>query len=411
MSFVGNVEECKALQGIKVVDFSVSGVGPFMSTYLGSFGAQAVKVETKLKPDIMRVSTPYKDGISGVDRAGLFNTFNCGKYSIALNLNHPRQKEVTDKLLKWADVMIEGFTVGVKERWGLDYPSVSKINPQIIMLSTTSQGQTGPCCKHPAWGWAMKSLCGFAHLSGWPDREGAAPAPSYTDEVSPWFGIVSILAALDYRRRTGKGQFIDHSQVEASLHFLTPAILDYTANGRRQTRHGNSSPHACPHGCYRCQGEDRWCVIAVFTDEEWMNLCHTIGGPAWTRDPRFATLLGRKEHELELDRLVEEWTINHTPEEVMSRLQSAGVAAGVVQDEEDIMDRDPHLRYRGYCPDAEHPIMGRFRQNGFPPRLSLTPARARRAPCLGEHTEYVCTNFLGMADEEFLDLLQSGVFT
>ena len=405
------IDEGKALQGIKVVDFSVSGVGPFMSTFLGSFGAETVKVETNLRPDILRVSTPYKDGVSGVDRSGLFNTANPGKYSMAVDLNHPRQKEVTTELVKWADVIIEGFTVGVKERWGLDYNSVSKINPGIIMICTTSQGQTGPYNKHPAWGWSMKSLCGFTHLSGWPDRDGAAPAPSYTDEVSPWFGLVSIMAALDYRRRTGKGQFIDHSQVEASLHFLAPAILDYTANGRRQIRRGNSSPYACPHSCYRCRGNDRWCVIAVFTDEEWQDLCYAMGEPAWIKDPRFAMFSGRKEHELELDRLIEDWTINYTPEEVMYRLQSAGIASGVVEDEEDIMDRDPQLQDREYFQWVEHPVMGRFRHMGFPPRLSLTPARPRRAPCLGEHTEHVCIDFLGMSEEKFLDLLQSELFT
>lgn len=405
------MEQHGALHGIKVLDFTISVVGPYVSTYLGNFGAEVVKVETNLRPDITRLSTPFKDGITGVDCSGLFNYINHNKYSVALDLNHPRQKEVTEKLLKWADVMVEGFTVGVKERWELDYHSVSRINPQIIMLSTTSQGQTGPCCKHPGWGWAMKSLCGFTQLSGWPDRDGAAPAPSYTDEISPWFAIASILAALDYRRRTGKGQFIDHSQTESSLHFLSPAILDYTANGRRQNRQGNSSPHACPHGCYRCRGEDRWCVIAVSTDEEWHSLCQTMDDPTWTRDPRFATLLGRKEHELELDRLIEQWTINYAPEEVMSRLQSAGVAAGVVQDEEDILDRDPHLQFRGHFPWAEHPVTGYHQIMGVPFKLPLTPVQSWRAPCLGEHTEYVCTNFLGMSDEKFLDLLQSGIFT
>ncbi|MFA4837351.1 MAG: CoA transferase [Dehalococcoidia bacterium] len=399
------------LERIKVLDFCVSIAGPVLSTYLGGFGAEVVKVETSLKPDILRLSTPYKEGLSGADRSGLFQYMSPNKYSIALNMNHPRKDEVVERLVKWADVMTENFTVGVKERWGLGYSDVSRINPRIVMASTNSQGQSGPHCQHPAWGWSMKSLCGFTHMTGWPDRDGTAPAPSYTDEVAPWFALAAILAALDYRRRTGKGQYIDHSQVEASLHFLAPAILDYTANGRRQTRQGNSSSRACPHGCYRCLGEDRWCVIAAFSDREWNIFCKAIGEPDWAMDSRFINFRGRKENEEELDRLVESWTIEHTAEEVMSLLQSAGVTAGIVEDEEDIMDRDPHLKFREYFRWVEHPVMGKERVMGFPFKLSRSVPALRPAPCLGEHTEKVCSDLLGMSGEEFIDLLQSGVFT
>ncbi|MDD5093351.1 MAG: CoA transferase [Dehalococcoidia bacterium] len=399
------------LEGLRVLDFSVSVAGPFISTYLGGFGAEVVKVETSLKPDILRMSTPYKDELTGTDRSGLFSYVNSNKFSMALDMNHPRKHEVAESLIKWADVMIDNFTVGVKERWGLDYPQASRINPRIIMLSTSSQGQTGPHCQHPGWGWSMKSLCGFTHMTGWPDRDGTSPASSYTDEVAPWFAVAAILASLDWRRRTGKGQYIDHSQVEASLQFLSPALLDWTANGRRQTRQGNLSSRACPHGCYRCLGEDRWCVIAVFSNEEWESLCRAMGDPAWTRDPRFATLSSRKENEEELNQLIEAWSIGHTPEEVMTRLQSAGVAAGIVQDEEDIIDRDPHLKFREHFPWVEHPVMGSVQAIGFPFKLSRSPARAIPAPCLGEHTEKICTEFLGMPVEEFIDLFQSGVFT
>ncbi len=399
------------LQGLKILDLAVSIAGPVLSTYLGNFGADVVKVETQIKPDILRLSTPCKDGISGVDRSGLFNYMSPSKYSLALDMNHPRRDEVTRRLVRWADVIIENMTVGVKERWGLDYSSVSEINPAIIMVSTTSQGQTGPHGQHPAWGWSMKSLCGFTHITGWPDRDGTPPAPSYTDEIAPWFAIATLLAALDYRRRTGKGQFIDHSQVEASLHFLSPALLDYTVNGRSQQRAGNTSPRACPHGCYRCIGEDRWCVIAVFTEDEWQSLCKVIGNPEWTRDERFRTFAGRKANEEELDRLIESRTIGHTPEEVMGPLQAVGVPSGIVQDEEDILDRDPHLEARGYFPVVEHPVMGRERVMGFPFKLSEYFPHTRPAPCLGEHTSKVCLDFVGMSTEEFVDLLQSGLFT
>jgi benzylsuccinate CoA-transferase BbsF subunit len=329
---------------------------------------------------------------------------------LGLNLSHPHQKEVTESLIRWADVMIESFSVGVKEKWGLSYDEVKIINPEIIMLSTTAQGQTGPHCRHPAWGWSMKNMCGFTHLTGWPDRDGTAPAPSYTDQVSPWLGLVAILAAMDYRRRTGSGQFIDLSQVESSLHSIAPAILNFSANGRNQARQGNTIPGAAPHGCYRCLGEDRWCVIAIFTDEEWQSLCRAIGDPAWTSDSRFATFLGRKHNEQELDMLLGEWTVQHTPREVMDLLQSAGVAAGVVQDGEDLMDGDSHIKFRQHFLNVDHPVMGKHRAMGFPVKFSESRTQSKHAPCLGEHTEYVCTSLLGMSSERFIELLESNLF-
>jgi benzylsuccinate CoA-transferase BbsF subunit len=234
--------------------------------------------------------------------------------------------------------------------------------------------------------------------------------PAYTDCISPRFASASLIAALDYRNKTGKGQLIDLSEFETAVYFILPAILDCAANGREPSRTGNSSPHAAPHGVYPCKGDDRWCAIAVFTDGEWRNLCRVIGRPEYTADPRFNTLASRKKNEEELNRLLGDWTSGFTAEDVMSRMQAAGVPAGVVKNTADIY-ADPQLRERNLFWLMDHPETGPFTHLGQSFELSKTPARAYSpSPLLGEHTEYVCTGILGMSDEEFVELVQSGVF-
>jgi benzylsuccinate CoA-transferase BbsF subunit len=293
---------------------------------------------------------------------------------------------------------------------GLDYEELRKVKPDIIMVSTCQQGQTGPYASHPGMGYQLPSVAGFTHLLGWPGKEVSTPYGAYTDFQPPLFGATALMAALDYRRRTGKGQHLDLGQYEASIHFLTPLILDYVVNDRVADRTGNRCPHAAPHAAYPCLGEDRWCTIAVFTDEEWRSFCQVIGNPPWTNNPRFATALGRKQNEDELDILIGEWTCRFVAQEVMTMMQAAGVPAGVVQTEEEVC-QDPQLRHRHHFWQLKHPVIGEHTYEEEAYRLSQTPGELTTpGPCLGEHNEYVCTKILGMNDEEFLELLSQGVF-
>jgi len=328
---------------------------------------------------------------------------------MSLNLNHPRSLEVVNNLVTWADIVAENYSPGTMEKWGLGYENLKAIKPDIIMFRSSNQGQDGPHASFSAYGVSLLGLAGFPRFTGWPDGD-CLPLPSaYTDLVTPRFAAATLIAALDYRRRTGKGQYIDCSQLEASIHFLAPAMLDYTFNNRQQGRLGNSCPYACPHGVYRCKGEDRWCAIAVFNDEEWQALCR-LCNPSWSQDQRFHTLLDRKSNEEELNKLIEEWTIDFTAEEVMSQMQSRGVAAAVVQNAADLY-LDPQLKERGYFWHLDHPVLGSYPHLGQVSKLSRTPATAKMpAPCLGEHTEYVCTQILSMPDDQFLELYQAGVF-
>jgi benzylsuccinate CoA-transferase BbsF subunit len=278
------------------------------------------------------------------------------------------------------------------------------------MLSSSTQGQTGPEAQQAGFGLELASRSGFTHFVGWPDQEAVGVGYPYTDTITPPVGVIAIMAALEYRRRTGRGQYIDLSQLEVGVQYLAPALLNFTVNGCEGGRIGNHHPCAAPHGAYRCQGEDRWCTIAVFHDEEWEAFRNVIGQPTWTQDSKFATALSRKTNEEELDKLVENWTSKLPAEEVMGRMQAAGIAAGVVQSGKDLVE-DPQLKHRHHFWYLNHPEMGPCAYDGPPFKLSETPAELRMpAPCLGEHTEYVCTQILGMPDEEFIELLAEGVF-
>jgi benzylsuccinate CoA-transferase BbsF subunit len=218
------------------------------------------------------------------------------------------------------------------------------------------------------------------------------------------------MAALEYRRRTGKGQYLDMSQYETGIQFMAPLVLDYVVNKRVATRMGNQCPYAAPHNTYRCQGEDRWCAIAVFTNEEWESFCRIIGNPALANDPRFATLLARKENEEELDRFVNEWTISRSAEEAMNVMQAAGVAAGVVETGEDLLDHDPQFKHRSTFVELEYPGIGKYRTHiGAHFQLSKYTCDITRAPLLGEHNEYVFKKILGIPDDEFDKLVKEGV--
>ena len=276
------------------------------------------------------------------------------------------------------------------------------------MLSACMQGQTGPHAAHPGLGFHLTALSGFSNITGWPDRQPLDLGP-HTDFIAPHFNLLAILAAIDYRRRTGKGQYIDISQYENGIHFMAPIILDYVVNQRIANRMGNRHSDAAPHGAYRCHGEDRWCAIAVFTDEEWQSFSKVIGDPRLTTNLKFSTLLARKENEDELDSLVEEWTINRSAEEVMNLLQAAGVAAGVVQTGEDLLEHDPQLKHRQFFQELDHPEIGKHYARCPAFTLSKSSCEVQRAPLLGEHNEYLLKETLGMSDEEIAELVIEGV--
>lgn len=399
-----------ALEGVKILDFSWVIAGPKATKYLANLGATVVRVESEQRIDFLRAYPPFPEGISGINRSGTFAHLNDGKYGIAVNTKHPKAMIVLEKLVQWADVIVENFTPGTMERWGLAYEDLRKINPETIMLRASMMGQTGPYTQQTGLGTMLQAYAGFSNLVGWPDRVPVGSAAPYSDFPAAGFIAIGVLAGLDYKRRTGKGQCIDLSQLEISQQMLIPALLDYAANKRGLEAMGNRHPDSCPHGAYPCRGEDRWCLISVFNEQEWEALKGVMGNPPWAEDEKFSSLKSRKSNEDEIDHRIAAWTISHDGEDLMNHLQKAGVPAGMVKNGRDIHE-DPQLAHRRHLVPIEHQEMGKVNYDCPPFRLSLTPLRMEMpSPCLGEHTEMVCREFLKMRDEEFFELLAEDVF-
>jgi crotonobetainyl-CoA:carnitine CoA-transferase CaiB-like acyl-CoA transferase len=396
-------------EDMKIAAFSWAMVGPLTLKFFADYGATVVRVETSLRPCVTRTSAPYKDNVPGINRSGYFNHFSANMMSLSLNMNTSQGLSVAKELVSWADVVMENFTPGVMDKWGLGYEALTKIKPDIIMVRQNGFGIEGPYKNLAAFGMILAAIAGIPNYIGWPDR---GPLPigvgAYTDSISPRFASAALIAALDYRDRTGKGQLIDLAQFETALYFLLPGLLDAAANEREPARNGNAVPYAAPHNVYPCKGKERWCTIAVTSDVHWAGLCDAIGRPELATDQRFDSLPHRKENENALDAMIEAWTINRAPEEVMTVLQAAGVPAGIVENAADILE-DPQLRARGLFWPMEHSEMGMFTHLGSSMVLSTTPAQASTpSPCMGEHNEYVLTKILGKTDEEFVELLAAG---
>jgi len=400
----------QALAGLKVLDLGWVFAGPFGPRFLGDYGATVIKVESFKRVDPLRPMSPYAGGKAGINRGVYFLWHNPNKYSISVDYQHPKGLALLKKLIAWADVVVENFTPGTLEKLGLGYEDLKKINPGVILVRVSAAGQQGPHALMRGLGQMLKGLSGLAN-TGLP---GQIPTPNpvaHTDFTAGYYFTCVTLAALDYRRRTGKGQAIDGSQIESAVIFYSPAILDYVVNKRIQGLMGNRVPHAAPHNAYRCKGDDRWCVLSVFNDEEWETLCNVIGNPPWASGAKYSTLEGRKEHEDELDELIEAWTTQFTPEEVMEKMQKAGVAAGVVKNAKDLFE-DPQLQHRDHFQYAEHSEVGQTCYSTPSYKLAETPPEIRLpSPCLGEHTEFICREILGMDDEEFVTLVQEEVLT
>ena len=404
-------------EGLKVLDLTWVAVGPITMKFLGDHGATVVRVESVTRPDPARSVPPFGGATPGFNRSAFSSKFNTNKLGLGLNLAKPKAREIIERLLReWRpDVIAESFTPKAMRSWGLDYKSVSVYRPDIIYFSTCQQGQTGPHAAFAGYGPQASALSGFAHITGWADRDPAGPYGAYTDFVNPPNAAAAVIAALEFRRRTGKGQHIDLSQYECAVHYLAPAVLDYHVNGRVLGRNGNRDDFYAPHGIFRCRDSERfpeggsWCAIAVTGDEEWRALAGIMGRADWLEDSRFATLEGRKAHEAELEQAIGDWTSTRDSFEVMRSLQEAGVPAGVVQKGSDVWS-DPQLAHRGHFRMLNHTECGPMPYETLPFHLSETPAEmSSAAPLVGEHNLSILEEFLGMSGSEVGVLLEEGV--
>ncbi|MGE5596522.1 MAG: CaiB/BaiF CoA transferase family protein, partial [Hyphomicrobiales bacterium] len=416
----------------RVADFAWVGVGPTVSKYLADHGAEVIRIESATYPEALRRVGPFVNDTPGLDNSGYYANFNSSKLGASLNLKHPRGPELAKRIIATCDVLTESFTPGTMARFGLSYEEVRQVRPDIVMISMPLYGQTGPWASYMGYGHVLQAASGYNHLTGWPDGPPIGTGIAYTDFLVPHIATVALIAALDYRRRTGKGQYIDFGQMEAAVHGLGTAILDWTANGHEQIRLGNRDPEAAPHGCYRCK-DGRYIVLACFTEKEWDGFKAALGRPDWCDLERMRRKWQRLNEQKEIDRHIQAWLDDHTidparpepidpegpelgpiqqftTEEVVEHFQRFGVPAGIVKSPE-AMHADPQLAHRHHYWKLQHPAMGERTYDGPAFRLSKTPGRlSKAAPCLGEDNEYVFRQLAGLSEEEFIELLADGAF-
>ena len=388
------------LQGVRVLSLTTAAAGPTVSNFLGQYGAEVIDLESRVHPDTHRGGQNQ----ARWNTSPTFVKLHRNKKSVTINMGTEAGRQIAKELAAISDVIVENFTLGVLQRWGLDYPNVKQVNEEIIMLSLRGLGSTGPRAADTTWGPNLTALFGMTHLwnyvdAPYPTAEARAQHPDFLSGCS---GAFAIMAALLHRKKTGEGQHIDGSQIEAGASLLGPVYLDYLINGRVQNPQGNQRAGASPHDAYRCKGEDAWCVIVVENDQDWARFCEALSNVNWVTDSRFSTVLGRMAHKKEIDQRISEWTINHSSQEVMEIMQSHGVISGPVQNVQDIFESDLQFKETGFLVGFEEPEAGMVVTEGLATTLSETPgAIFRPAPLLGQHTWEICHDLLGMSVEEF----------
>ncbi|MEX1195681.1 MAG: CoA transferase [Dehalococcoidia bacterium] len=402
------------LSGIRVLDLAQVYAGPTCTRLLSDLGADVIKIEGTKRMDITRnfVMPENNSADDYWNKSGYFLLRNGGKRSLTLDFSEESGGaglDIVKRLIPHCDVVVESFTPHVMAKFGLDYESLTKIRPDIIMLSMSGYGQNGPWRDYSGYGMGLEAASGLSSITGYPGGDPLRTGISFTDPYSGIVGAGAVLAALVYRRRTGKGQYIDLSEQETAIPVVGYALMDYAMNGRQPERIGNRSHWYAPQGCYPCSQDDDWIVITVRNDEEWAAFCQATGHPEWTEDPRFADVLARFENHDALDEMIAGWTRQRDQHEAMERLQAAGVIAAAVLNPKQVL-LDKHLAERKFfdlvqTADGKRPVPHQLGAK-FSDFEMLT---GRPAPKLGEHNREVLLQILGMSDEEVKDLAERKV--
>jgi len=388
------------LRGVRVLDLTWVLAGPYATRLLADFGAEVIKIQSK------KTAKGAESNLTGT-----FNTWNRNKRSITLDMSFPEAKPIFLKLVSMCDIVVENFSPRVMPNWGFSYEKLKEVKSDLIMVSLSAMGQSGPWKNFVAFGPTLQALSGITYLTSFAKGSPMGLGCAYADMIAGLYAGFAALAALEYRDRTGRGQYIDLSEYEAMLTCLGPTLLDASLNHKEILPQGNRSDStpAVPYGCYPCLGEDRWCVLAVFNESEWEALGKVLGNPAWIKEERLSTYSRRKEHQEELNEYLRQWTCQRTAEEVVELLQEAGVPAGVVQNAEDLA-RDPHLAARKFFVNLEHPVLGRTISDRSPIKFNDSSESGwKAAPLLGEDNQYVYLELLGLKEREYSEYVQRGI--
>ena len=387
------------LEGIRVVEFTTAWVGPGCGLMLAEMGAEVIKVDNPALPDLHRRILPFAEGKQGLNRAGLFAVFNRGKKECILDLKKPDGVETAKHLVKISDIVITNFAPRVMDNLGLGYSVLKEVKPDLIMVAASGYGATGPDKDCLAYGAVLEAYAGLDSLIGYPGGPPLGCGLPISDHTAATLCAFAALAALHHRDLTGEGQYIDFSEVEGLLACMPEAVMEFTMNGRIPQPQGNKDDYMAPHGCYRCQGEDKWVAIAIQTEEEWQDLCLAMGSPEFCKDERFRDRLNRLENDDSLNQIITEWTSKYSHMEIMKKLQNANIAAVPVYNAEEFYN-DPHIRDREYLVTCDHPEVGQRELPGVFAKLSETPGMVqRREPLLNEHTDWVLNTLLASEDK------------
>ncbi len=399
-----------SLEGIRVIDFSWAWAGPFCALHLAHLGAEVIRIESQVRPDLGRRVPIYPTGMQpGLNRSGYFNQWHQGKKSILLNLSKRESIDIVRKLIAQSDVIVENFATGVMEHLGLGHEELKKIKPDIIMASISGYGHTGPQQKYMGYGPAIAPMTGLSSLTG---HVGGSPQEvgiSYGDPNGGIDAASAICGALVARKLTGQGQYIDVSLWEGVAALMHEGWMAYTMNGEQPPRMGNRDPLMSPHNCFRCAGEDEWVTIACGTEAEWQAFCNAIGQSQLVTDSRFRTAQDRKAHEDELEAIISAWTTTQRKWDVTRTLQAAGVAAFPSMNSKDLAE-DAHLNERGFFSRLQHAEVGVQMHTGIPWRLTNAPNGVRSpAPLLGADTDTVMKELLGFSSETIARLKEEQI--
>lgn len=419
------------LAGYRVVDFSWVFAGPTTTMILGALGAEVLKIESSTRPDTSRRLRRYADGRPMPVSGGPFDGMAFNKRSVSLDLSKPEAQELAHTIIGVSDVVVENFSHGIMERFGLGFERLRQGHPDLVMLSFSLFGRRGPDRTFFGFGGPLPAYTGLASITGYPGGTPRTVAASWPDPLNGVSAAFAIMAALHHRERTGQGQYIDLAMCEGGIVTLPQGLMDAAMNGRPGQLRGNHDAVMVPHNVYRCQGEDAWVAIAVGSEAEWQGLCRALGEPAWCREARFADRLARKRHEAKLDALIEAWTRERAPQEVAELLQREGVPAGPVLNRQQLLD-EPHLRERGAFVEIwDNPGQNRRLVPAIPWRYRQWPVASgqrpgdgegtqdsglrtldfpyERPPMLGEHTRETLVGLLGIGEAEVERLEAVGV--
>ncbi|MAU44727.1 MAG: hypothetical protein CMP09_07870 [Yangia sp.] len=396
--------DCKTgiFAGLKVADFTWAAAGPIATKQLSDNGATVIKIESFKHPDSIRLGGPFIDDKPGINRSGFFADFHSSKLGIAVDMSNPEAIEIIRPLIEWADVVAESFRPGVMKKWGLDYESLKAINPSVVMLSSSLYGADGPWARHPGYGAQGQALAGVHGMTGWPDRAPAMPKGAYSDSVSPRYALSALVAALIHREKTGEGQHVELSQVEATTQLLAPELLIYQATGEEITRQGSRKAGSIVHGVFPCEGEERWIALEAVTEDQWSALSALL-------DRADALAAARAEGPDALEAAVAEATAPWDAFALMAACREAGVPAGVANKASDLLEDDVFAARDHFWP-LHHEEMGTLKYNGPAYRFERTPSDLRFAsPRLGEHTDQVMAGILGYDDARIAELRERGL--